>query len=167
MLFALSLSGHANIPKKNTGPGLTLPPIIHSDLLSLINEAAELHRVIQESNVQPLKVKIQELQNRIRLIYRKLPLIAHPQKKDHAFRLLGIIDEKLEGLKIQGKDKTEKKSVKKLFGTIAELARTYHVKTASNGIFYCSLDRSLWLQSGRKPKNPVNPQLKNCGRRVW
>ena len=92
--------------------------------------------------------------------------MTYSPKKNHAIRLLGIIDEKLEGLKIQGKD-NGKRSIKKLFGTIAELAQAYHIKTTSSGIFYCSRDKSLWVQSGSKPKNPISPGLKNCGRRVW
>ena len=167
VLFTGCLSGWSKLPDAGSLPGLSTPPSIHYGLLDLINEAAKLHKVIHEKNSEPLEITIQELQTKIQSIYRQLPLMAHPQKKDHTLRLLGIIDEKLEGLKIQGKNKIGRKSTKKLFSTIAELAQTYHIKTASSSIFYCPQDRSLWLQSKGKPKNPINPHLKNCGRRVW
>ena len=167
MLLVCSFTISAKFKDIGKGPHLAAPPDIHSDLLDLVSEATELHKAIQKENSFSLEIKIQKLQSKIQSIYRKLPLISHPQEKDHTFRLLGIIDERLEGLKIQGKDNINKKSVKRLFGTIAELAKVYHVKTASSGIFYCSQDRSIWLQSNGKPKNPVNPHLKNCGRRVW
>lgn len=157
----------ASLQKINFGPQLTVPPAIHSNLTALANEASEFHSAMQEGNPFFLKRKILELQKRIQSIYEQLPLITHPQKKNLAFRLLGIIDEKLEGLKIQGREQIGTKNVKKLFSTIVELTQIYNVKTASNGIFYCSRDKSLWLQAGRKPKNPVSPHLKNCGRRVW
>ena len=167
IFFVCSFAVSAKFKELDKGPSLVAPPGIRSALLDLVNEAAELHKAIQAENDLSLEIKIQKLQSKIQSIYRKLPLMSHPQEKDHTFRLLGVIDERLEGLKIQGKDNLNKKSVKRLFSTIAELAKAYHVKTASSGIFYCSQDRSLWLQSNGKPKNPVNPHLKNCGRRVW
>lgn len=166
MLFIVSLGGRASIQGMESGPWIFIRPEIQSELKSLMDETAKLHKELLHGNRLSLEMQINALQERIRRIYGRLPLVKRPQTKDHTFRLLSIIDEKLESLKVQGKD-IGKDSVKKLFGTVAELARTYDVKTASNNIFYCSRDKSLWLQSGSRPKNPVNPHLKNCGRKVW
>ena len=155
----------SNLPR--TGPSLSLHPEVQSSLQVLIAEAAALHETIgSKAGQSALAEKIHQLQTRIRLVYRQFNLMAYSPKKNHAIRLLGIIDDNLEGLKIQGKD-IGKRNMKKLFGTIAELAQAYHIKTASSGIFYCPRDKSLWIQSGNKPQNPISPGLKNCGRRVW
>ena len=166
LVFIFSFWSGASIQKMGNGPWISVQPEIQSELKSLVDEATKLHQELLSGNRFSLEKQINALQEQIRQIYIRLPLIKRPQTKDHTFRLLSIIDEKLEGLKVQGKG-IGKSSVKKLFGTVAELARTYHLKTASNNIFYCSQDKSLWLQSGNKPKNPVNPHLRSCGRKVW
>ena len=166
ILYAIPLITWSGLPKNR--PALSLHPEVQSGLQILINEATALHEAMGSKVSQAvLEAKVHTLQNQIALIYSQFSLMAYSPKKNHAIKLLGIIDGKLEGLRIQGEKGAGKQSIKKLFGTIAELAQAYHIKTASSGVFYCSRDKGLWVQSGNQAKNPISPDLKNCGKRVW
>ena len=95
--------------------------------------------------------------------------MTHLQQRGHAFRLLKAIEEQLEIIRFQDVSykQDEKKYKKRLFNSFVELARVYGLKNTEKQAFYCHLDQSAWIQSGSKPLNPVNPQYKNCGRKIW
>lgn len=51
------------------------------------------------------------------------------------------------------------------FKQVVGLAQTYQLDKYK--IFFCPKDRSVWLQRGSKPRNPVNPgTLGTCGKPV-
>ena len=159
-------SGGAPSLKSPSGPWLNIQPEIQAELKALINEAAKLHAALlgRDQDENALQKQIETIQAKIRLIYIRLPLEKRYQVREHAFRLLSGIEERLEGLKSRGMQESGKK---RLFGDMAHLARVYRVKTDADSVFYCPTDRSSWLQSGNRPRNPVSSHLKHCGKKVW
>ena len=152
--------------KSPSGPWLNIQPEIQEELRALVNEAAKLHAALlsRDQNENSLQRQIETVQAQIRMIYIRLPLEKRYQVREHAFRLLSGIEERLEGLKSRSMPESGKK---RLFGDMAHLARVYRVKTDDDSVFYCPADRSSWLQSGNRPRNPVSSHLKHCGTKVW
>lgn len=63
----------------------------------------------------------------------------------------------------RGEEKQE--ALKEAFNQLVQIAQVF--KLDDYPVFFCSKDRSVWLQKGWKAKNPVNPdKYADCGKRV-
>ena len=59
-------------------------------------------------------------------------------------------------------EETRESTYRLVFYNIVQMARNYKLKKYN--IFFCSRDRSGWLQSSRRAKNPFSPDTyENCG----
>ena len=56
-------------------------------------------------------------------------------------------------------------NIKEGLGQLVQLHRVYAVDKYK--VFFCSQDRTVWIQEGGKAENPVHPhKYKNCGKAV-
>ena len=88
----------------------------------------------------------------------------------HAYKALKSIEERISVLESQGvqKQRGKNKVVKKIFNSFFELAEVYDLRSDfKKQIFYCRTDKSTWFQEGKKASNPISPNLKNCGQRLF
>lgn len=136
----------------------------------LINKAPDFHIAFEKDDYEKLKETIAETQSIIRKLHALTPQISQVQKRIYFYKVLNSLDSQLEVIKFSDDSYQSQKSkhIKKLFGSFFEIAHVYKLKKKSDRyVFYCRKDKSLWFQSSKNPKNPVNPRLQNCGRRIW
>jgi hypothetical protein len=85
-------------------------------------------------------------------------------ERTHLVRVLNAAKGQVEMARMQSASKRER-SLKSAFKNLVQVAQTYDVDKYK--IFFCSRDKSVWLQKGRKPKNPIHPRLyPRCGQLV-
>lgn len=150
-------------------PVFQLDSDIRKNYLALLNQAADFHKVIEKKHDnQAIKKEIQEAQKIIVALYSQLLSVDQFHHKIHSHKLLNSIEEQLTAINNPSLNKqAEKQNIKKLFNSFFELAQVYDLKKdMKNKIFYCPKDKSLWFQESSKPKNPINPNYKNCGQRL-
>lgn len=87
------------------------------------------------------------------------------QNKQHLDRILSEAQKSLEQFTAT-RGESKKQSLQNAFKQLVLIGQTY--KTGEDfKFFFCNRDRSVWLQKGSKPKNPINPDnFLNCGTRV-
>ena len=161
-IFSLSLFA---IPKQS----FKLDPVLKKSYLALLRQASDFHKAINASDKKAFQKEKQETQKIISTIYRQTSSFPDFHQRIHSRKLLKSIEEQMEVIVFSNSlnQNIEKKNIKKLFNSFFELAQVYDLKKdMKNQIFYCSRDKSLWFQENGKAKNPINPDYKNCGRRI-
>ena len=147
-----------------------LEPQLKENFLNLLGKAKDFHKVIEKGDKKATQEEIHKTQSLIKELYPQALSLPHSQQRIHSHKLLKSMEEQLAFMKFQEKSSPEnkKKHIKKLFNSFFEMAQVYNLKKdMKDQIFYCSKDKSTWFQSGNKPKNPISPHYKNCGRRVF
>lgn len=150
-------------------PGFQLDSQLKGKYLTLLNQAADFHKAMEEGDKKAVQMKIKETQEIIARLYSQILSISHFHHRIHSHKLLKSMEEQLSIIHSNNSEneKREKKSVKKLFNSFFELAQVYGLsKDIEDKIFYCSRDRSLWFQKNGKAKNPISPLYKACGRQI-
>ena len=160
--FFLISESFANIQR----PRFELRPTLKGEFVSLASKAKDFHKIIQEGgNKESLEKESLATNQIISKLYAQVSSIPHLHQRLHSYKLLQSIEENLEVLKSQGIN--NKKVIKTFFTSFFEMVEVYNLKKDIVGkIFYCSKDKSTWFQVGNKPRNPINPDLKNCGKRL-
>ena len=146
-----------------------LNPQLKENYLSLLGQAADFHKVIDQGDKKAIQAKIKETQEIIAKLYKQVLSVSQFHHKIHSYKLLKSIEEQLAAMRFNSSlDKNrEKKNIKKLFNSFFELAQVYDLtKDMKDKIFYCSRDKSLWFQESGKAKNPINLNYKSCGRPI-
>ena len=149
---------------------MQMKPLLQQDFSNLVGKASDFHKAFQKEDIKGIKNEIAETKKIIQKLYGQLPKISQVQQRIHSHKVLKSLEEQLEMMKFQDSFyKSQKnKHIKKLFSIFFELAHVYGFKNkVKNRVFYCHRDKSVWFQSERNPKNPVNPSYKNCGRQIW
>ena len=163
-LFSLCLFFQSGI-----GETLLQKPL-RKDLALLLNKASDLHQSFQKKNQKEMEKQLNQTQKIIKKLYGKILNIEHLQQRDHASRLLKKMEDQLEVIQFRDASykRIEKTHKQKLFRSFIELAQVYNLKEfTKEQAFFCSVDRSTWIQSSSQPQNPITPHLKNCGKRIW
>ena len=147
-----------------------LEPPLKRDVLDLLGKAKDFHSAFERGDSAALQREAERTRQIIRKVYAQILFVPHFQQRIHAHRLLRAMEDQLSPLSLQkaaGGPPGRRRRVKKLFGSFFELAHVYGLKGEMEGqMFYCPKDKSAWIQSGGKPRNPVSSGYKNCGRRL-
>ena len=146
-----------------------LDPPLRQDFLSLLGKAKDFHSAFERGDRQALRKEAEQTRKIIQDLHIRILSVPHFQQRIHSHRLLRSLEEQLAVIPLQKKDASrgQRRRVKKFFNSFFELAYVYDLKKeVKDQIFYCPKDKSAWFQSGGKPKNPVSPGYKNCGRRL-
>ncbi len=92
-------------------------------------------------------------------------LVIEEYSRSHLNKILDAAKSRLE-LTQTTQDEIRRRNLKSAFEQLAHLARIYKVDNKYR-IFFCPKDRSSWVQTGWKAKNPINPEtLGSCGKAV-
>ncbi|MBX7232675.1 MAG: hypothetical protein K1X29_11375 [Bdellovibrionales bacterium] len=85
-------------------------------------------------------------------------------QKPHLSRMINAAINHLE-VTLNRSGESRKDSLKEAFNHLVQIAKVY--KLDEYQVFFCPLDKSVWLQKNNKPNNPINPQkYGSCGKLV-
>jgi len=141
---------------------ITLNPALSSELNSLLEATDKLQSACYSQNEVQIEMSTKRVIEHIDSTAKKSGLAelqsTHLVKVLEAARRKLVMSQNLKGPQ-------RKESFKGAFNDIVQISQIYKLKTYK--IFFCSKDKSLWLQSERSPKNPVNPKrFGKCGQLV-
>ena len=129
------------------------------ELNHILKATSELHGACFNKNEPLIATKLKGLETRI--IRAKSSPSLYAGHVQHIVKTLNSIKETVEMSQIQN-GKYREQSLKLTFEKVAQLAKVYNLDKYR--IFFCSKDKSTWIQKGWKAKNPVHPEkFKNCG----
>lgn len=125
---------------------------------------AEFHktRVSQQDTTSAIKLADE--------IIKKLGSVATISQKHNSVQNLHItkiVQSAQNSIRLYKEDPLAKNAtsdLKDFFKEIVQITQVFEVKKYK--IFFCPQDRSLWLQTLPKAQNPINLNLKNCGKPV-
>lgn len=139
---------------------MSVEPALEVELQAVLDSSVSLHQALFQQNEAEVDVALKEILIRIERSEQKSSL--SPSGQTHLLKILDAARGHLEMGQIQsGSDRS--KSLQGAFHQLVQLNRIFDL--GDYKIYFCSKDRTVWLQKGLKPQNPFNPQrYKNCGR---
>lgn len=130
-------------------------------LIHLIRLASDLHSSLVDGNEAKIMEDLLRLNFEVQTHRREF--IKDKVSHRHLDRVLESIEESILVARTTYLDRT--RALKKMYRQITNLPRTYSLNTKFK-IFFCKRDKSTWVQSSWKPKNPLSRTYFNCGVRV-
>ncbi|MCB0356461.1 MAG: hypothetical protein KDD40_05610, partial [Bdellovibrionales bacterium] len=157
-IFLIPLLSLARIPTKR----IEVNPAIRNELNIILQNTDQLHSACIEQDEGQIELSTK---NVIKSIKRAAHNSARVQIEiTHLVKVLNAAKDKLElSQNFSGQKRLD--SLKEAFKDLVQIAQVY--KLDHYNIFFCSKDKSLWLQKSSAPKNPINPEkFGKCGRLV-
>ncbi len=150
----LSFEGHAS-------KRIVLESNVSKKLIQLIRSASELHSSLVDGN----EAKITEnlLRLNVEVSSHRREFAKDRMSHRHLDRVLESIEDSIVVARTTYLDRNQ--ALKKMYHQITNLPRMYRLN-ARFKIFFCRGDKSTWVQSSWKPKNPLSKTYFNCGVRV-
>lgn len=135
---------------------------LKTELNSVLKATVDLQESIFKDSDAKVSQNIKRLVQRLDSASKKTHLAK--EQKTHMLKMLGAAKTALErSRRTTGRDRHTFLQI--TFKQVVGLAQTYQLDKYK--IFFCPKDRSVWLQRGSKPQNPVNPgTLGTCGKPV-
>jgi hypothetical protein len=135
---------------------------LKTELNSVLKATVDLQESIFKDSDGKISQNIKKLVQKIDSASKKTHLAK--EQKTHMLKMLTAAKTALEkSRRTTGADRHTFLQV--TFKQLVGLAQTYQLDKYK--IFFCPKDRSVWLQRGNKPQNPVNPgTLGTCGKPV-
>jgi hypothetical protein len=151
---------HANARRPVTK--MKLHGELKSELNAVLKATVELQEASFKRNDKQVSQNLKRLITRIDLATKKANLAK--DQRTHIQKLLGTAKLALEkSRKAAGADRQT--FLQKAFKQMVTLSQAYQLE--SYKMFFCPKDKSIWLQRGSKPQNPINPGTHgNCGKQV-
>lgn len=157
------------------GPSLQEP--LDSQMKIMVQRASELHQAFFNQNESQIDAALSGLVAQIDQI-AQMSRILKEHDREHLLKMILAVRDLAERLKADSlllrknlrgvasqnsADEVRRSDAQEIFRQLAHLSRIYNV-LASYHVFFCDSDKGFWLQSGRRPENPIHPDtLKNCG----
>ncbi|MDB2426226.1 hypothetical protein N9W41_01640 [bacterium] len=160
-----SVSFHSSVlARRSYKKPINLNISLKMELNRLLNEANELHQVCADNKAVLIEARLKSLIGVIKDVKEKTK--GTSGSKTHINKTLDQVQDQLETyLMVEPNSKQRKESLKEAFKQFVELAEVYNLDKYR--IFFCSKDKSVWLQKSRSAKNPINPEKHlRCGRLV-
>lgn len=88
----------------------------------------------------------------------------HPIENVHITKILDSAYSSLQSYSSSPQAPAAIGGLKNFFKEVVQITQVFDVKKYK--IFFCPLDRALWLQKDAKARNPVNLKFVNCGKPV-
>lgn len=135
---------------------------LRTELNAVLKSTSDLHQACVKQNDEQVATSIRRLLINIERANKKSVLAANQQT--HLVKILNAAKREFEMSQVMSGNERRKR-LKSAFGQIVQIAKVYQVDRYR--IFFCSKDRSVWIQKSWKAKNPVHPkQFANCGQLV-
>ncbi|MCB0415804.1 MAG: hypothetical protein KDD50_15810 [Bdellovibrionales bacterium] len=141
---------------------ITVKGALKESLNSMLKVASDLHTSCYEQNEPKIATHLKSLSVSIQRVQRTGEL--SNQQNPHLNKILDAIQSQIKI--IQNSNHIDKKeNLKNAFRQLVQIVKVY--KLDSYRVFFCSKDRSVWMQKSWKPQNPISPEkYKDCGKPV-
>jgi hypothetical protein len=141
---------------------IKIKPILKTELNKLLAATNDLHGACFRQNELRIEAQLKIVILKIKLAHQKTSLAKEPAT--HLNKMLEAARVQLELAQMNEGEKRQE-SIKQAFKQLVQIAKVY--KLDNYRIFFCSKDKSVWLQKDWRAKNPINPEnLKHCGKLV-
>lgn len=151
-------SAEARIPTQR----IDVQPTMRNELNIVLKSTNDLHAACveqSESRIESATDKVIQSLDRATKHSSKIQV-----ESTHLVKMLSAAKEKLEISQNFSSEK-RKLNLQEAFKDLVQIAQVF--KLDHYNIFFCSQDKSLWLQKSLKPLNPIHPdKFGNCGRLV-
>lgn len=163
ILFTILLVGHAAQSSVWTSKRMKMDEKLTQEIETVLSLTADFHkeRVEKEEDTAQkiatdLAVKLVE----VKALSERL----NDVQNVHITKILDSAYTSLKNYNDNPKSTDAVGGLKDFFKEIVQITQVFDVKKYK--IFFCPLDRSLWLQKDSKARNPVNLKFLNCGKPV-
>jgi hypothetical protein len=141
---------------------LVLPPILRNELNLVLEGAVDMSEASFRRNESAFMAALKKLLKRIDSASKKSNLAM--DQRPHILKYMDAISEDLSKCR-RASPGDRHTFLQKALKQIEGIYKLYQLDTYK--VFFCPKDKSIWLQRGTKPQNPVNPgTLGNCGKLV-
>lgn len=145
---------HAIVRKR-----MELDPVTTKELFNIVRLSKDLQKYMYEKKDPLVQTQVSLLKANID---KTLKTIESTQGQ-HISKMLKTINQDLVNAQsVTGKDRV--KFLQSAFKQLVMLYQSYKIE-APYKVFFCQVDRSVWIQEGNKPQNPFIENSK-CGRPV-
>lgn len=132
---------------------------VQTYLNQILDGASQLHSALLSADVPAVDKSSSEILE----LTKKAEKVVDNQdlKFTYLLQVLRLVRSSLSQVD-EGSEEERTESFRSMFAHVVQIARNYRLKTYR--LFFCSKDRSVWLQKSWGAKNPFNTEsLKNCG----
>lgn len=136
---------------------------LSQEIDAVLSMTAEFHKVRvskEEELAQQTAIGLAQKIAEAKTLSEKI----HDVQNVHITKILDSAYESLKNYNDNPKAAGAVGVLKDFFKEIVQITQVFEVKKYK--IFFCPLDRSLWLQKDSKARNPVNLKFMNCGKPV-
>lgn len=144
-------------------PKMDLKPELKIELNKVLVASSELHEACVTQDEKKINTSVQNVINAINKAEKKTALA--DGEKPHLDRILNATKSRLENVKkTDGDDR--KDALKEGFIQLVQISQLFRADPGYS-VFFCAKDKAVWIQKGKKPKNPIHPEsFENCGKLV-
>lgn len=156
LVFAASASGRER-------PKMSLKPELKLELNKVLKAGSDLHEACVAQDEKKVNATVEGVISAIDKAEKKTALA--DGEKPHLDRILNATKLRLQKVKkADGDDR--KDALKEGFIQLVQISQLFPADP-SYSVFFCSKDKSVWLQKGKKAKNPIHPEtFETCGKLV-
>ncbi len=159
--FLLVLSS-LSVSARRYNSKIKVKPVIKVELNNVLKATNDLHNACFKQNELRIEAQLKNVIHKINLAHQKSG--AAREQAPHLNRMLEAAKTELELAQMR-QGEMRQQNIKAAFKQLVQLAKVY--KLDKYRIFFCSKDKSVWLQKNWKAQNPINPKdYKNCGKLV-
>ncbi len=135
---------------------------LREELNAVLKATSALQEASFKRDEQKTALATKALMKRLKMAARKAHLAK--EQRPHILKILNAAESYLDrSRKSAGRDRQT--YFQRAFSQLVLIAQIYQLD--SYKIFFCPKDKSIWLQRGSKPQNPVNPETYGtCGKLV-
>lgn len=139
------------------GPQAVDEPI-RSDLNSVLSVANELHDALFQKNFTAIESSLGKL---LGIVIRLEQQLQDGTGVSHLLQVMqSLRGDLIEVNQVPQEQKDQ--PLRSVFSNVVQIARNYQLNQYR--LFFCSKDKSVWLQKDWKAKNPFSPETNgNCG----
>lgn len=139
---------------------ITLKPQISQGLDQVVENGLQLQQSLVAGQEDIVQTKLAELESSAKELISRCAIIPH--EHTHLVKLLTNLEGSLRAAQMNSVERRPK-FLLEAFKSLVELVRSYQIAQPPK-IFFCSKDRSEWIQQGWKAQNPIDPKNSlKCG----
>ena len=144
-------------------PKMSLKPELKTELNKVLKAGSDLHEACISKDEKKVNATVEGVLSAIDKAEKKTVLA--DAEKPHLDRILNATKLRLEQVKrADGDDR--KAALQEGFIQLVQISQLFPADP-SYSVFFCSKDKSVWLQKGKKAKNPIHPEtFETCGKLV-
>ncbi len=144
-------------------PKMSLKPELKLELNKVLKAGSDLHEACISKDEKKVNATVEGVISAINTAEKKTSLA--DGEKPHLDRILNATKLRLQQVKrADGDDR--KAALQEGFIQLVQIAQLFPADP-SYSVFFCSKDKSVWLQKGKKAKNPIHPETyETCGKLV-